>query len=138
MLASIAHPANAAPSSMLPRALRSSGWLSTVAKLGNSSPNASFENIHDNSFLFLVTAVSTAWAMASMPVQAVTLRGCERVSSGSRMAIFAAALGSPQAILLWVSISEISANDWHSLPVPAVVGITMSGSISRLAKPIPQ
>lgn len=73
-----------------------------------------------------------------MPVQAVTLRGCERVSSGSRMAIFAAALGSPQAILLWVSISEISANDWHSLPVPAVVGITISGSISRLAKPIPQ
>ena len=98
MLDSIAHPAIAAPSSMLPRALRSSGERSTVAKFGMSNPNASLENIHDSSFFLFVTAVSTACAMASIPVQAVTLRGCESVNSGSRMAIFAAAFGSPQAI----------------------------------------
>ncbi len=45
---------------------------------------------------------------------------------------------SPQAILTWVSASEIRANDWVSLPVPAVVGTAIIGSISRVALPTPQ
>ena len=54
------------------------------------------------------------------------------------MATRAAAFGSPQAIFWCVVSSEISAKDWHSLPVPAVVGMAMSGSISRVALPTPQ
>ena len=34
--------------------------------------------------------------------------------------------------------SAISANDWHSLPVPAVVGIAINGSMARPAFPTPQ
>ena len=34
--------------------------------------------------------------------------------------------------------SEISANDWLSLPVPAVVGTAVIGSIRRVALPTPQ
>jgi len=87
---------------------------------------------------FFVTAVSTACTSASMPVQAVTRGGWETVNSGSRMATFAEAFGSPHAIFMCVSSSEISAKDWHSLPVPAVVGTAMSGSIGFVAFPTPQ
>ena len=73
-----------------------------------------------------------------MPVNAVTNAGCDRVSSGSSIEIAGAALGSPQAIFWWVSASAMRANDWASLPVPAVVGIAMSGSIGLAALPTPQ
>ena len=49
-------------------------------------------------YYFVVTAVSTACAMASIPVQAVTRGGCETVSSGSSRAIRASTLLSRQAI----------------------------------------
>ncbi len=45
---------------------------------------------------------------------------------------------SPQAIFTCVLASEISANDCVSLPVPAVVGTAIIGSISRVALPTPQ
>src|SRR5216117_1786012 len=56
-------------------------------------------------------AVETAWAMASMPVCAVTSGGCDTVSAGSRIATRAAALGSRQAIFWWVCSSAIKAAD---------------------------
>ena len=87
---------------------------------------------------FRVTAVSMACASASMPVHAVTRGGCETVSSGSRMAARAAAFGSPQAIFWCVSSSEMSAKLWHSLPVPAVVGTQIIGSMGFVAFPTPQ
>ena len=62
-----------------------------------------------------------------MPLQAVTRAGWERVSAGSSRAMRAAALGSPQAIFWWVCSSVIRAKDWHSLPVPPVVGMAMQG-----------
>ena len=48
-----------------------------------------------------------------------------------------AALRSPQAIFMWVCSSAMSANDWASLPVPAVVGTPIDGSIGRFALPKP-
>src|SRR5438874_1687580 len=60
-----------------------------------------------------------------MPVQAVTRVGWESVRRGSRMAMRAAALGSMQAIFWCVRSSAMSAADWHSLPVPAVVGLAI-------------
>jgi hypothetical protein len=86
----------------------------------------------------LVTAVSTACAIASMPVHAATWRGCVTVNKGSRIATRGAAFASPQAILWCVFSSAISAKDWHSLPVPAVVGTAISGSIGLVALPTPQ
>ena len=47
----------------------------------------------------------------------------------------AVALGSPQAIFKCVPSFVIRAKDWHSLPVPAVVGTAMSGSIGSVALP---
>ncbi len=85
-----------------------------------------------------MTSVSTAWLTASMPVSAVTRGGWVRVSSGSSSAMRNAARLSPQAILAWVSASEIRANDWASLPVPAVVGTAIIGSRSAVALPTPQ
>ena len=67
-----------------------------------------------------------------MPVAAATAGGCVSVSSGSSIAARAAALGSPQAIFTCVCGCVIRANDWHSLPVPAVVGMAISGSIGRV------
>ena len=75
----------------------------------------------------LVTQVSTACAIASNPVAAVTERGSDSSSSGSRIATLNAALASPQAIFSWVTSSETSAYDCASLPVPAVVGTPIIG-----------
>ena len=57
----------------------------------------------------VVTAVSTAWAMASKPAAAVTARGCDTVSSGSRSAAAKASFGSPHAIFMWVAVSAMTA-----------------------------
>ncbi len=73
-----------------------------------------------------------------MPVAAATAGGWVRVNSGSRIATLAAAFGSPQAIFACVWGCVIRANDWHSLPVPAVVGMAISGSIGLVALPTPQ
>ncbi len=43
------------------------------------------------------------------------------------------AFESPHAIFACVSASEMIANDWASLPVPAVVGTPIDGSIGRVA-----
>ena len=85
-----------------------------------------------------MTNDSTACEIASYPEIAVTNRGCDTVSSGSRIAIRNAALGSPHAIFACVSASEMSAYDWASLPVPAVVGTPMDGSIGLDAFPCPR
>ena len=84
----------------------------------------------------VVTYDSRACDRASMPVRAVTLAGCETVTSGSRMATRKAALRSPQAIFRCVLSSAIRAYDCASLPVPAVVGTPIDGSIGfvRLAE----
>ena len=42
------------------------------------------------------------------------------------------------AIFLCEVASAINANDWHSLPVPAVVGMAIRGSMGFSALPIPQ
>ena len=57
----------------------------------------------------LVTAVSTACAMASNPAALVTPSGCDSVSSGSSSATRKVALASPQAIFNPVSASAITA-----------------------------
>ena len=85
-----------------------------------------------------MTADSTAWLRASIPVLAATAGGWLSVSSGSSRATLAAAFTSPQAIFTCVSGWAIRANDWHSLPVPVVVGTAIKGSIGREALPRPQ
>ena len=67
----------------------------------------------------------------------MTVRGCESVSSGSRMDTRKAALRSPQAIFMCVFSSAMRAKDWASLPVPAVVGTPMEGNIGSVALPNP-
>ena len=102
------------------------------------SLNASREYSEEISLRLLVTAVSMACESASMPVSAVTRRGCVTVSAGSSTATAGAALGSPHAIFWCVAASAMRANDWHSLPVPAVVGTAIIGSIGFVALPTPQ
>ena len=86
----------------------------------------------------VVTYDSTACEMASKPAIAVTGFGCDTVSVGSRIAVRNAALGSPHAIFTCVSASEMIAYDCASLPVPAVVGTPIAGSIGRVALPNPR
>ena len=74
-----------------------------------------------------------------MTIQDIT-QPVETLSGGQRQGVAvarAAAFGSRQAILWWVASSAMRAALWHSLPVPAVVGMAMSGSIGRVALPIP-
>ena len=73
--------------------------------------------------------------MASIPAAATTRRGALWTSRGSRMTAPNRAFSSPQAIFRWVSAWAISAKDWASLPLPAVVGIPMEGSMGRSALP---
>src|SRR5262249_28132174 len=95
------------------------------------------ENICEAGERRVQTYVSSAWAAASIPVAAVTARGCVTVNSGSRMLIRNAALRSPQAIFRCDDSSAIRASDWASLPVPAVVGTPIEGSIGFAALPNP-
>ena len=48
------------------------------------------------------------------------------------------AFASPQAIFWCVTGSVMSANDCASLPVPAVVGMPMEGSMGLVALPTPK
>ena len=108
-----------------------------VARRRAKNQRTARENIDDHTVRRVVTADSTAWTKASRPVKAVTRRGCDTVRAGSSRAMRAAAFGSRQAILWWVASSAMSAALWHSLPVPAVVGMAMSGSMGRVALPTP-
>ena len=65
----------------------------------------------------------------------MTLAGLLHVSTGSRRAILNAAPGSPQAIFTCVRASESTAYDCASLPVPAVVGMPIIGSIVPRTRP---
>ncbi len=120
------------------RASRSLGSSSTRLKFSPTSSQASRLKASDSGVRALVTYVSKAWASASIPVRAVTRGGCDTVNLGSRIAMRNEAFLSPQAILTCVLASEIRANDWVSLPVPAVVGTAIVGSIGRVALPMPQ
>ena len=75
---------------------------------------------------------------ASIPVRATSESGCVSVRFTSRIATRKAARGSPQAIFMPVSSSVIRANDCVSLPVPAVVGTAIDGSIGPVAVPRPR
>ena len=59
------------------------------------------------------------------------------VSVGSSNATRHATRLSPQAIFTCVSASLMSAYDCASLPVPAVVGTAIIGSIGPVALPVP-
>ena len=100
-----------------------------MPKFADNNRHASRLNAVETGLRRFVTYVSSAWAMASMPVSAVTRRGWVTVSSGSNSATRQVAFLSPQAILMCVLASEINANDCVSLPVPAVVGTAIMGSI---------
>ena len=67
------------------------------------------EKCMDSEVRRVVTAVSTACAIASNPADAVTCAGCDKVNSGSRIAVENANLGSPHAIFRCVVESEITA-----------------------------
>ena len=88
MLFSIASPGIGGASSIAPRASRSVRMLySTRCRCWRSSAGTPRGNRAAKARCAVgVTAVSTACAMASRPVQAVTPRGCDTVSSGSRSA----------------------------------------------------
>jgi len=86
----------------------------------------------------VLTWLSTACDTASTPVSAASERGCVRVRCTSRIATRNAARESPQAIFMPVCRSVIRANDCVSLPVPAVVGTAIDGSIGPVAVPRPR
>ena len=73
-----------------------------------------------------------------MPVSATSERGCVSVRLTSRIAIRNAAPGAPQAIFRPVAGSLTSANDCVSLPVPAVVGTAIEGSIGARVESRPR
>ena len=68
---------------------------------------------------------STACESASMPDDAVTPRGQERVRSGSTSATRGQLRGSKRFIFFLRTVSVITADGLTSLPVPAVVGMAM-------------
>ena len=67
-----------------------------------------------------------------MPVAAVIAGGRPRISSGSSAAALGIMLASITPLLAWVSLSEITAMQVPSEPVPAVVGMANSGSAGSL------
>src|SRR5262245_35435743 len=106
---SIADPARWLPISIAARASRSVGSRRTVSKFGSRWRHAAREYAWDTALRLVQTYDSTAWARASTPVTAVTGRGWDNVSSGSRTATRNAAFLSPQAILTRVRSSVIRA-----------------------------
>ena len=73
-----------------------------------------------------------AWVRASTPVEAVTRGGQVRVRSGSSMATSGMRWGSAMSNLTLVTGSVMMAKRVTSLPVPAVVLTTISGSLGLL------
>ena len=80
--------------------------------------------------------VSMQWAMASMPVPAVRAGGRPRVSSGSHRAHLGIRCGLRRASLR-PSSSTITVPRPTSLPVPAVVGMAISGATRELMRAAP-
>jgi hypothetical protein len=72
-----------------------------------------------------------AWVSASRPVEAVTNGEQVTVSSGSSIATSGIRRGSAISIFTLVAGSVMIANRVTSLPVPAVVFTTTSGSLAR-------
>ena len=77
-----------------------------------------------------------AWTMASMPVAAVTAGGRPSVSMGSSRAISGSSWGDTTPVLV-VSPVVTMAMGVTSDPVPAVVGIWISGRRSPVTLPMP-
>ena len=75
---------------------------------------------------------SMAWVRASTPVEAVTNGEHVTVKSGSSIATSGMRCGSAMSILTLVAGSEMMAKRVTSLPVPAVVFTTSSGSLDFL------
>ena len=137
MAFSIASPAQAAPSCTAERASRLAGSASTRGRLCASSRHASREKIREAGVAARLTWLSAACDRASIPVRAATRGGCVSVRVTSRIATRNAARLSPQAIFSPEAASVMSANDCVSLPVPAVVGTAIDGSIGPVALPRP-
>src|SRR6267154_589029 len=108
---SIAQPARCAPRSILARDSSLWGLVMACSKADSRSCQDCLDKLREVSVRLVQAAVSTAWAMASMPVAAATLGGWVAVRAGSRMARRGSALGSPQAIFTCVWGSEMSAYD---------------------------
>jgi hypothetical protein len=71
---------------------------------------------------------STAWESASIPVTAVTLGGMDSMRRGSMMAILGIRLGWRMGSLWPVRWLVKTETDVTSAPVPAVVGMAMTGT----------
>ena len=105
--------------------------------LSLSNVHACRPSICENGVRLVLTNDSMACAIESIPVTAVTFGGCVNVTSGSSTAMRNAAFLSPHAIFRWLDPSAMRAYDWASLPVPAVVGTPIEGSIGLVALPTP-
>lgn len=70
---------------------------------------------------------STAWHRASRPVEAVTLGGMDMVSSGSTRATSGKFCGGAMAGFARLALCVITEKGVTSLPVPAVVGMAITG-----------
>src|SRR4030042_5709431 len=68
-----------------------------------------------------------AWVSASNPVAMVIFWGIETVNSGSTRATLGMIIGLAISIFTSRSVSVMMVNWVTSLPVPAVVGMAMSG-----------
>ena len=79
---------------------------------------------------------SIAWTIASIPVAAVTCGGRPTVSSGSSSATSGSNCGAMTAALVVAPVVMMEMGV-TSEPVPAVVGIWTSGSLSPVRLPIP-
>ena len=79
---------------------------------------------------FLHQNASSACAIASSPLAAVTKGGTVSVSSGSTIAAVAKNAGEVSGFFAPRAASLITDTPVTSLPVPAVAGIAMTGSAS--------
>ena len=77
--------------------------------------------------------VSMQWAIASIPVAAVSIGGRPTVRSGSQIATFGSSHGDRKPSLR-PSFSTITEPRPTSLPVPAVVGIAISGATADVMR----
>ena len=72
---------------------------------------------------------STAWIRASTPVEAMTFSGRPFRTVGSTRATLGAILMSRMFSFSWASVSVMTASKVTSLPVPAVVGTAIRGTM---------
>src|SRR5512139_1223787 len=79
-----------------------------------------------------------AWVKASIPVKAVTEGGRPMVSFGSRMATSGKRVGLTIPFFNFSLVSDKMAMGVASLPVPAVVGIRITGTPGLGTRSIPK